>query len=208
MELLKIFDENQSPKGTATREDVHLQGLWHETFSCWFVGSEKGNWLIYFQLRSNQKENYPGLLDITAAGHLLADETVKDGVREVKEELGIDLYFEELEPLGVIPTTISSEKQIDREFIHTYLYRYEASLEEFCLQEEEVSGIVKGSFSDFEALFLDNRPAMGVEGILYKEGNRISFSRMVEKKDFVPHEMSYYERVIGGIKEYISKMDS
>ena len=164
--------------------------------------------MIYLQLRSDQKENYPGLLDITAAGHLLSDETVKDGIREVKEELGIDLYFEDLDSLGVIPTTISSDKQIDREFIHTYLYRYEDSLQDFHLQEEEVAGIVKGSFLDFEALFLDKRPVMGVEGILYKEGNRISFSRMVERKDFVPHEMSYYKRVISGIKEYISKINS
>ncbi|CAM5275178.1 NUDIX hydrolase OS=Lysinibacillus sphaericus OX=1421 GN=LS41612_02185 PE=4 SV=1 [Lysinibacillus sphaericus] len=45
---------------------------------------------IYFQIRSGQKKDYPGLLDITAAGHLLAVETVEAGIREVKEELGVN----------------------------------------------------------------------------------------------------------------------
>ncbi len=49
---------------------------------------------------------------------------------------------------------------------------------------------------------------MKVEGITYGKGNRIPVSTTVEKKDFVPHEMSYYKRVICGIKEYISKIDS
>jgi hypothetical protein len=59
-EQLKIFDENRNPIGVASREDVHRLGYWHETFHCWFV-------------------------DITAAGHLMADESVEDGVREIKE---------------------------------------------------------------------------------------------------------------------------
>jgi len=81
-EQLKIFDEYRNQIGIATREDVHRLGYWHEAFHCWFISKEKGTDYLYLQLRSNTKKDYPNLLDITAAGHLLANETVQDGVRD------------------------------------------------------------------------------------------------------------------------------
>lgn len=95
-ERLKIFDEDRFQIGIATRDEVHRFGFWHETFHCWFVSEEAGTYYIYLQLRSATKKDYPNLLDITAAGHLLADETVQDGIREIKEEIGIDLTIEDL----------------------------------------------------------------------------------------------------------------
>lgn len=88
LELLKIFGDDRNQIGVASRKDVHRLGYWHEAFHCWFVSNEKGIDYIYLQLRSNSKKDYPNLLDITAAGHLLANETVRDGVREIKEEIG------------------------------------------------------------------------------------------------------------------------
>src|SRR4051794_30055162 len=86
VEKLRIFDENHNQIGIATRDEVHKLGHWHETFHCWIVGKESGINTIYFQIRSAVKKDYPSLLDITAAGHLSSDETVKDGIREVQEE--------------------------------------------------------------------------------------------------------------------------
>ena len=80
-ELLRIFDSNRNAIGTAPRHEVHRFGYWHETFHCWFICREEGIDYIYLQIRSESKKDYPGLLDITAAGHLLATETVHDGVR-------------------------------------------------------------------------------------------------------------------------------
>ncbi|MFE4712635.1 NUDIX domain-containing protein [Paenibacillus sp. NPDC056722] len=100
-EILKIFDDNRNTIGVSTREEVHRLGLWHETFHCWFISREGNKDYIYLQLRSDQKKDYPNLLDITAAGHLLAHETVLDGIREVHEEIGIEVTIDELESLGV-----------------------------------------------------------------------------------------------------------
>lgn len=99
-ELLTTFDDNGNITGTAPRDEVHRLGLWHETFHCWFVSKEQDMLHIYLQLRSEHKKDYAGLLDITAAGHLLSDEVPEDGVREVQEELGICVAFEQLIPLG------------------------------------------------------------------------------------------------------------
>lgn len=108
-EILTIFDEAGSRTGTAPREEVHRLGHWHETFHCWFISKDQEIPCIYLQLRSEQKHDYAGLLDITAAGHLLANETVEDGIREVQEELGLEISFEELIPLGTIPYSMKKK---------------------------------------------------------------------------------------------------
>ncbi|WNQ12825.1 NUDIX domain-containing protein [Paenibacillus aurantius] len=54
---------------------------------------EQGEPCLLLQRRHPGKDTYPGLFDITAAGHLEAGENVSDGIRELKEELGTDLFF-------------------------------------------------------------------------------------------------------------------
>ena len=147
MEMLKVFDVHQREIGVASRDEVHRLGYWHETFHCWIVSP--GAEYIYLQLRSKTKKDYPNLLDITAAGHLLADETVKDGVREIKEELGVDVSFEKLIPIGVIGYSMIQENLIDKEFANVFLYESALNWDDFVLQEEEVSGIVRVKFNDF-----------------------------------------------------------
>lgn len=90
-ERIRVFDADRNPIGIASREEVHRIGYWHEVFHCWIISDEAGVSYIYLQLRSEKKKDYPGLFDITAAGHLLANETIRDGVREIKEEIGISL---------------------------------------------------------------------------------------------------------------------
>src|SRR5690606_34920459 len=115
-EMLKIFDSDKNHIGIATREEVHRLGHWHEAFHCWFISKEEGGkYYIYLQLRSSKKKDYPNLLDITAAGHLLAHETILDGVREIKEEIGIEVLPNQLELLGSIDYCVEKENLIDRE---------------------------------------------------------------------------------------------
>lgn len=155
-EILTIFDEGGHRIGTAPREEVHRLGHWHETFHCWFINKTQEIPYIYLQLRSEQKQEYAGLLDITAAGHLLTHETVDDGIREVQEELGLELAFDELIPLGTIPYCMIKENLIDKERAHVFVYNNPYPLNDFKLQEEEVAGIVITKFADFRS-FLAGR---------------------------------------------------
>ena len=82
MERLKVFDESYTYVKEDSRDEVHRKGLWHETFHCWLMDDE----FVYIQKRSAVKKDFPGLFYITAAGHILATETVMDGIREVEEE--------------------------------------------------------------------------------------------------------------------------
>jgi isopentenyldiphosphate isomerase len=203
-EQLKIFDDNRNPIGVASREDVHRLGYWHETFHCWFIKKEQGKDYLYLQLRSKTKKDYPNLLDITAAGHLMADESVEDGVREIKEEVGIDIDIQELIPLGIIDYCVKEEDFIDKEFAHTFLYKSEKSFDDFILQDE-VAGMVKVDLNEFAELWLGEKEKIKITGFRIKEedGNKIYFEERVGKEKFVPHQYKFYRTVLEKIKEYI-----
>ncbi|MBM7649939.1 isopentenyldiphosphate isomerase [Bacillus ectoiniformans] len=203
-EYFKIFDEERNEIGVASRKDVHRFGYWHETFHCWFVTKHKETDYIYLQLRSDSKEDYPSLLDITVAGHLAADEMVQDGVREIKEEVGIDVPYNDLEQLGIIEYCVIREDFIDKELAHVFLYISEHSLNDFIVQSDEVSGIVLAEFKDFSELWQGERETIKVSGFkIDKEGNRDMYVEMVGKDKFVPHQLSFYKKVIQKIKEQI-----
>ncbi|MEI4770238.1 NUDIX hydrolase [Psychrobacillus sp. FJAT-51614] len=200
-EMLRIFDENRLEIGTATREEVHRLGLWHETFHCWFISRKEGKEYIYLQIRSDHKKDYPSLLDITAAGHLLATEKVVDGIREVQEELGIEVTFDEFVSLGVIDYSITTGELIDKELANVFMYNNNINFEDFNLQVEEVSGIVRADFKQFAALWTNEVSSIEIEGYQLNDfGERIPLIKIVEKDAFVPHENSYYKAVISGIQ--------
>lgn len=204
-ELLKIFDENRNQIGVASRSEVHRLGYWHEAFHCWLISDEQGVDYIYLQLRSKNKKDYPNLFDITAAGHLLADETVEDGVREIKEEIGITVAFEDLTQLGVIDYCVVQENFIDKEIAHVFLYKSKNTFDDFTLQAEEVSGIVQAQFTHFAELWFGERDEMKVSGFeLNFDGKLHLIEKNVKRDNFVPHEISFYQEVIQKIQEQIS----
>ena len=100
-ELLDIFNDKFELIGQATRDDVHREGYWHQTFHCWIITHHDNNNYVLVQKRAAQKRTEPNKLDISAAGHLLAGETKENGIREVQEELGITASFSKMTDLGV-----------------------------------------------------------------------------------------------------------
>ncbi|MCT1389953.1 NUDIX domain-containing protein [Peribacillus frigoritolerans] len=205
-ELLKVFDSNRIQTGVASREEVHRLGHWHEVFNCWFASSEAGVDYLYLQHRCAMKKDYPNLWDITAAGHLLAHETVYDGVREIKEELGIDVSFDELVPLGIIEYHQTTEGFIDKELANVFLYERAHGFDDFTLQPEEVSGMVKVVLNDFEELWTEAKDKVNIKGFeMNHEGRRMMIDRFVGRDEFVPHDRSYYESIIRLIRENLAK---
>ncbi|MDF2815846.1 MAG: isopentenyl-diphosphate delta-isomerase [Paenibacillus sp.] len=199
---MRIFDDQHKPIGVATRAEVHKQGLWHETFHCWFVSRKDGIDYIYVQLRSSLKKDYPNLLDITAAGHLLAEETVSDGVREIEEELGVKVSMDELIPLGKVDYIMTQPNMIDKEIANVFLYLADHSFDAYRLQPEEVSGIVRTEYAAFCELWQEDREEIEVEGFLTNpNGEKARVRKNINKHNFVPHEKSYYESIIAAISK-------
>jgi len=93
-EILEIVDEQDKVIGTATRAEIHRQGLMHRAVHI-FVFNPRGE--IYVQRRSSSKDRHPLKLDSSAAGHVDPGETYQQtAVRELQEELGIRADIEEI----------------------------------------------------------------------------------------------------------------
>ncbi|WP_347861410.1 NUDIX domain-containing protein [Salimicrobium sp. PL1-032A] len=186
MEYIRTFTEAYEYVETMPREQAHREGRWHEVFHCWLMSRYRGDWYIYLQLRSPGKKDYPGLYDITAAGHIEAEESVDDGVREVQEELGVDVSYEDMKKVALLDTWIGR----DREFAHEHMYECPHSLTQFRLQEEEVEDVDRVLWQDFKALWTN-----GVDRIPAAKAESLS------RPDFVPHENNYYRRLIEALEQ-------
>lgn len=257
-ERFDVFDRERNWLGTATRREVHEQGLWHQTFHCWVVrdaasaavapslassGEVPGQeWDPYaeasepseysastaaapsaasstaasaalpaaaalprepqllLQLRHRDKDTFPGLLDVSCAGHLLAGEQPTDGVRELEEELGVKVSPEELIYCGLhADESVEPGRWIDREFNHIYLYESSRSLEEYDFQRSEIEGLFFVPLAAFREMVLggdiqDSIPAEGVrwdEAIEQLQPDR----RLITREDLTPNTADYYEKL-------------
>ncbi|HMJ34411.1 MAG TPA: NUDIX domain-containing protein [Baekduia sp.] len=150
-ELLDAFDERGCHIGIKRRADVHRDGDWHLAFHLWVVRADG----VLLQRRAATKASWPGRLDASAAGHLLAGEAVRDGLREAEEELGVAYAFGDLEPLGVhrVADEADQEGRANRELQHVFAVRDERALETWtAFDRVEVDGLVLIAHADFAAL--------------------------------------------------------
>ncbi|WP_203333939.1 NUDIX hydrolase [Planococcus beigongshangi] len=200
MERIAACDENGKAIGVRSRDEIHRTGLWHETFHCWIVEMTDEAPLIHLQLRSSDKKDFPGLLDISAAGHILAHETVEDGVREIVEELGIEVGFDELIPLGIIKDRLTVQNFIDNERCHVFLYKTEEGLDnKYEFQKEEVAGMFKFDFLEFIELSSGHVAHIESRGEISAAGKLLR--RQIGLSDLVPHEPAYLKEVVDRIQK-------
>jgi ADP-ribose pyrophosphatase YjhB (NUDIX family) len=193
-ELIDVFSPEMVHIGVKSRDEVHEIGLWHQTFHCWLLYKDQGNEYILFQKRHADKKDFPSLLDITAAGHLEAGEGPADGIRELKEELGIELAITDLISVGMVPNAILTDEIIDREFSHVYFHRFNGRISDLKLQEDEVSSIIQIELNQFRSFVLDNMD--NIVGQEFSVDLETMTTIQLNRNDFVPHEQGYYHFIV------------
>ncbi len=99
-ERFDVCDEAGRPTGiTAPRWLCHLLGLRHRAAHVLLLAP---NGLFVLQVRSHEKAEWPGLVDVSVGGHLRAGQGYADAARrEMEEELGVTP--EMLMPPGLVP---------------------------------------------------------------------------------------------------------
>jgi isopentenyldiphosphate isomerase len=191
-EILDIYDENLNWLGTKERPAVHRDGDWHRVFQCWVIYRDAaGRDRIVAQRRGPEKDFFPNLLDISAAGHYEAGETVRDGVREISEELGIQVDFDHLIPLGLRVGVARSGDLIDHEFADVFFYICDKPLREYNYQREEVAGLVAFDIDDGLAMLAGERESIRAEAVGLGED-----VLTLTPADFVPTKDHYHHKIL------------
>ena len=155
-EKIDVLDARGLMTGeVAWKSEAHRLGLWHRCFHCWIVSPEtpSGGPYLLVQRRAVGKETWPDRLDVTVGGHLGAgEETLEGGLREIEEELGLQVAPGDLIPLGTCRAELKIPAGIDREFQEIFVLVRSLCPKDLRLQKEEVAAVARLRLDDVEAL--------------------------------------------------------
>lgn len=183
-ERLDIVDGSAKPLGvTKSRAAVHRDGDWHTTVHVWIVNNCDE---ILFQKRSPAKDSFPGMWDVSAAGHVSAGEsTMHAAQRETLQELGVRAGESELHRLCTVRTASlqHSGAFIDNEFSEVFVMRKDLCIRALALQRTEVAGAMFLPKAGLKRLALLGDPAFAP----HPEEYRLLSEHLSKRKKPVRH---------------------
>lgn len=178
-ELVDILDAEGNFTGkTAMKSEAHKHGLFHPTVHVWFFTK---NGQVLLQQRGKDKDIHPLLWDVSVAGHVGAGENIEtSAIREVAEEIGLNITVDELEKIGVFKSIQKhNESLIDCEFHHTYLCELKVPFPKLQKQDSEVEALALAPLLKF------SEETWG----------------LANPQKYVPHSVDYYKTIIKAIKK-------
>lgn len=192
-EMLSFYDDNLNEIGIDTRSEIHSKGLLHQVVHCWMIDDTCDEKWIYFQQRSYKKKDFPGLYDISAAGHIDIGEKVEEAVkREIEEEIGIAIELQKLKFVGSIKEELKIANFFNNEICHVYLYSIKNPKFDFGY---EVEKIVKIQLSEFKKYVLNGSE----EIVAFSIDNKSKF--IITSQDFCAHKKEYLETLVDFIEK-------
>jgi 16S rRNA (adenine1518-N6/adenine1519-N6)-dimethyltransferase len=118
-EIFDVVDGHDQVIGREFRREIHRQGLLHRAIHIFWL---RGDGQLCLQRRSYAKDNCPGLLSTSCAGHVDSGEDyLTAAVRELREELGVSVPSSDLQEIDYAPC----HPDLGNEFVRVYLLRGE-----------------------------------------------------------------------------------
>lgn len=162
MEYLDVVDMQGEPTGERVeRKKAHKEGYRHRTAHVWIVRKHHGSVEILLQKRCKDKDSFPECYDISSAGHILAGtDYVESALRELKEELGLDVKGEELLDCGLMHLDITSsfhgEAFVDKQVAKVFLLWKDLEESDFIVQKEEIDSVMWIEFEQCKDAVIQN----------------------------------------------------
>jgi isopentenyldiphosphate isomerase len=205
VEFLDVFDELYTPltPASATIDEVHQKGLWHQTFACWLVNDQKGT--VVLQLRGAKNRIDPNSFDASAGGHLSSGERPADGFRELREELGITIPEKDRFYLGLYRNIairhLAMGTYINHEFCHVFLGRCDLPLDAFSLEQGEVNGVFEMNIDEAIDLFTGKINSIKAVGLAWNGQAFVLSEKTVTEQDMCNYQdrcqiSNYYLKVM------------
>lgn len=136
MELIQIVDENGNFTGTIMdKEEAHDKNLLHNEVAVFIINNNKQ---VLLQKRSANKRFNPNKWAL-CAGHVDVNESLENAaLRELKEEVGLEIPLEELHPIAEREFTLGDSNSHITYFFYTKSNKSET---DFIIQKEELSEV-------------------------------------------------------------------
>lgn len=153
-EFLDIVDENGDLTGAKElRSVVHEKGLWHRVAVAYFFrGNATDKIELLVHLRSEFKEQNPNRWAIRFGGHVEAGSTPEETIiKEIKEEIGISVNFEDL----LIGKVSSYNVENNKEFGYQYFYNFLGNVNDLHFSDGEVQAVKWMSLDEIEKSMID-----------------------------------------------------
>lgn len=164
--------------------EVFAKTLLHGGAHVWIWREGDNGPELMLQRRSMLVKTFPGLLDISAAGHIdFGEQPLETAIREVKEEIGLTISANDLWHAGVFRTFLDVSSghnagKIENEFHFMYLLQ---------LKEH-----VEITFEDGE-----------VHSIIWKPVDQVKAElSSAAKKDYLPHPPAYFAMLFSALEDY------
>jgi isopentenyldiphosphate isomerase len=145
-DILKIFDSELNPIGTATREEVHTKGILHQVAHVWMLQKTKDDLFIFFQKRSMSRDLFPGKYDLIQTTHFDPEESYEDGIiHSMAYYSGYHPKKEDIIHLGSCRQHIDEGDYHDNALVQVFAIRISKAL--FIMPDTE--DIIKTRYEDF-----------------------------------------------------------
>ena len=174
-ELIDIVDENNNLTGVQKmKSEAHYDGLWHRGAHVWIYNS-KGEVLL--QLRAKEKDLFPDMWDVSVAGNVLAgEEPIVSALREIQEEIDLNIKKEDLELYDIRTEKIIFREIVNNGFCYVYLLKYDGDISNLKIQKEELQKIEFIPIENIEKELKEN------------------------PEKYVPHKHNYWQKTLDAIK--------
>lgn len=174
---------------------------WIGTFNLWIVQSVPQPAIVY-QQRSPEASWAPLKLDVAAGGHFQAGEELKDGMREVREELGKDYRFEDVNLLGRrLNVGVDIKGRLRQTVVSLALIEDNSPIESYVLQETEVFAICTLPLADLLRVHVEPDYSFEIEG-LTSQGVKIRIP--VTSDSFPPNWDNYHYKMALLVQRYLA----
>lgn len=178
MEYIDVLDENGKKLNIVRNlRLIYELANWHRSVHVWVLNSKNE---LLIQKRALTKETFPGLWAISIAGHVRSgEESLDAAIREIKEEISLDIDTNKLKYLFSIKRSQPYKDRTLNVHDDIYILNVDLDVSTLAIQKEELSELKFINYKEYEQLLKNNDPSF----VPYSEEHKLLFEYLDRRGD-------------------------